>query len=422
MNPAPGPRSVILREEAERLTPGGIHSNVRMAGPRIVIERAKGAWLYDVDGNDYVDHLLGQGPNFLGHAPDVVLDAVDEATRLGMIYGGQHPLENEAARLVLEATSWPELIRFGVSGTEMVHAALRLARAHTGRRRIIRFEGHYHGWLDDVLMADNGSGWGPASEGQNRGDFDQQIILPWNDEDAVNGAYEKHGHDIAAVITEPMMVNVGAIEPRPGYLAHLRSLTAAHGSVLIFDEVISGFRLALGGAAARYGVTPDLAVYGKALAGGWPAAALAGKGELMERLGTGEVNHSGTFNSSVMAMAAVVAAITELQTNPPYDRVDAYGRALMDQLGRLAAEHGLELHIQGVPSAFHSSFGDAEVYDASSASQLDNVRYSRFAQVLVAHGVWVAGRGVWYTSAAHGDAELGAVTERVDSAMSAFTG
>jgi glutamate-1-semialdehyde 2,1-aminomutase len=235
MSPIPGPLSVILREEAERLSPGGIHSNVRMAGPRVVIERAKGAWLYDVDGNDYVDHLLGQGPNFLGHAPDVVLDAVDEASRKGMIYGGQHPLENQAAKLALEATGWPELIRFGVSGTEMVHTALRLARAHTARPRIIRFEGHYHGWLDNVLMARNGDSWGPASEGQSRGDFDQQIIIPWNDTDAVNTAYEKYGDDIAAIITEPMMVNVGAIEPRPGYLEHLRSVTEAHGSVLIFE-------------------------------------------------------------------------------------------------------------------------------------------------------------------------------------------
>jgi glutamate-1-semialdehyde 2,1-aminomutase len=421
MSPIPGPLSVILREEAERLSPGGIHSNVRITGPRVVIERAKGAWLYDVDGNDYVDHLLGQGPNFLGHAPDVILDFVNEATRSGMIYGGQHPLENQAAKLVLEATAWPELIRFGVSGTEMVHTALRLARAHTARPRIIRFEGHYHGWLDNVLMAHSGDGWGPASEGQSRGDFDQQIILPWNDEDAVSDAFDEHGDDIAAIITEPMMVNVGAIEPRPGYLEHLRSVTEAHGSVLIFDEVISGFRLALGGAAARYGVTPDLAVYGKALAGGWPVAALAGRGELMERLGTGEVNHSGTFNSSVMSMAAVVAAITELQENPPYDHIDAYGRALMGHLGRLAAEHGLELHIQGIPAAFHCSFGDAEVYDAASASRLDNIRYSQFAQVLVANGVWVAGRGVWYTSAAHGDVELAAVVERVDSAMNAFT-
>jgi glutamate-1-semialdehyde 2,1-aminomutase len=414
------PNSARMVREARRLTPGGVHSNVRLSGASAFIERAKGAWLYDVDGKDYVDHLLGQGPNFLGHAPDSISEAINAACRNGMLYGGQHPLEIEAAKAALDAMKWPDMIRFGMSGTEAVHAALRLAKAHTGRRRIIRFEGHYHGWLDNILVANHNDTWGPATQGQVQADLDYQIILPWNDPGAITAAFDRHGEEIAAIITEPMMINVGAIEPLPGYLEHLRNVTAQHDSLLIFDEVICGFRLALGGAAERYGVDPDLATYGKAMAGGWPVAALAGKGHIMERFGNGEVNHSGTFNSNVMGMAAVVAAISELRRDPPYERIHAYGTELMEHIGRLGREHGLEFHVQGLPVAFHTSFGSADAHDAASLSELDTARYANFAEVVVDHGVWVTGRGIWFTSAAHGEDELNAVVERLDAAMGAF--
>jgi glutamate-1-semialdehyde 2,1-aminomutase len=405
---------------AQGLTPGGVHSNVRLSGPSRFIERAAGAWLYDVDGNDYVDHLLGQGPNFLGHAPASVTEKVEAACRDGMVFGGQHPLEVQAAQAVIDAIGWAENVRFGLSGTEMVQAAIRLARAHTGRRRIIRFEGHYHGWLDNILMAYKDGSWGTATAGQTDDDLAYQIVLPWNDANAVADAFEQHGDDIAAIITEPMMINAGAIEPRAGYLESLRSLTREHGAVLIFDEVISGFRLALGGAAERFAVVPDIALYGKALAGGWPVAALAGSRSMMEPFGTGVVNHSGTFNSNAMGMAAVIATLDELTQNPPYERIAEYGTALQAQLRRLADEHDLDLHLQGLPVAFHASFGEVDAHDARSLLELDGARYAEFAKVLTSHGVWVAGRGIWYTSAAHGDHELDAVVERADAAMAAF--
>lgn len=413
--------SADLVAQARTLTPGGVHSNVRLSGPERFIDRATGAWLYDVDGNDYVDHLLGQGPNFLGHAPAVVIDAVEHACRKGMVYGGQHPLEVDAAKAVVAATGWAEMVRFGLSGTEMVQAAIRLARAHTGRRRIIRFEGHYHGWLDNILMAYHDGEWGTATAGQSDDDLAYQIVLPWNDEDAVRTAFERHGDEIAAVITEPMMINTGAIQPRPGYLESLRATTTEYDSVLIFDEVISGFRLALGGATERFGVTPDIALYGKAIAGGWPVAALVGTESMMAPFGTGVVNHSGTFNSNAMGMAAVVATLAELRDNPPYAGIDEYGTALQGELARLADEHSLDLHIQGLPVAFHASFGSDDAHDARSLMKLDGARYAEFAKVLTDHGVWVAGRGIWYTSAAHGTRELDAVVERADRAMRAFT-
>lgn len=420
-----GERSAALRERALRRTPGGVHSNVRLGGPQVFIERAKGAWLYDVDGGDYVDYLLGQGPNFLGHAPDDIVAAVERATRDGMVYAGQHPLEVAAAEAVCDALGWPERIRFGVTGTEQVQAAMRLARAATGRSKIIRFEGHYHGWLDNILVGPGERGWGPATAGQSAAHLADVIVLPWNDVDAVRRTMAERGTEIAGIITEAMMINSGSILPRPGFLEALRELCTAHGAVLIFDEVISGFRVALGGAVERFGVTPDLATYGKAMAGGWPVAALAGRADLMDRFGTGEVNHSGTFNSSTMAMAATLATVTRLRERPPYERISAYGDALRGHLTDLAARHGLPLRVQGLPMAFHVSFAadgapDGDVADHRGLTRLDLARYERFAAHLVEHGVWVAGRGIWYVSAAHGDAELAATVERLERAFATW--
>lgn len=398
-------------------TPGGVHSNVRLASPRVFIERARGAWLWDVDGQDYVDYLLGQGPNFLGHAPPVVLAAVETACRSGLIYGGQHPLEVAAAEAFCDAVGWAEMVRFGVSGTESVHAALRLARAATGRDKVVRFQGHYHGWLDDVLIAERNGVWGPASAGQPASHLADLIVLPWNDHDAVTDVLANHGSGIAAVIMEPVMINSGVIEPRPGYLEHVRELCTKHGVLLIFDEVISGFRLALGGAAAHYGVTPDLATYGKAMAGGWPVSAVAGRADLMKLFGTGEVNHSGTFNSSVMAMAATVATIGELRERPPYEMIVKHGTALMNGIRELGERHGLPLHVQGLPAAFHCSFGTEDATDYRSLSRLDSGRYAELATALVEHGIWVTARGVWYVSASHGDEELEAALTRFELAV-----
>ncbi|HEX5114271.1 MAG TPA: aminotransferase class III-fold pyridoxal phosphate-dependent enzyme [Pseudonocardiaceae bacterium] len=412
-----GTDSRSLARRAAARTPGGVHSNVRLGGPGVFIERAKGAWLWSVDGDSYVDYLLGQGPNFLGHAPDAVCTAVAEACRQGMVYGGQHALEVTAAEAVCDALGWADLVRFGVSGTESVQAALRLARAATGRTKVIRFEGHYHGWLDNVLMTESGGTWGPATAGQPAGQLADFLVLPWNDADQVEDALFRHGDEVAAVIMEPVMINAGVILPRPGYLERVRQACTAHGVVLVFDEVISGFRLAIGGAAQRFGVTPDLATYGKAMAGGWPASALAGRADLMARFGTGEVNHSGTFNASVMATAAITATIRELTENPPYERVTAHGDALMAGLHALGERYGLPLRVEGLPMAFHVSFGDADVADYRTLRQLDLARYERLATALVEHGIWVTGRGVWYVSACHGTAELDAVLDRFDKTL-----
>jgi glutamate-1-semialdehyde 2,1-aminomutase len=412
-------RSTALHERAARRVPGGVNSNVRLDAPAVFFERAQGAWLFDVDGNDYVDYLLGQGPAFLGHAPQPVVAAVEEACRRGMVYGAQHELEVEAAELLCRAAGWPEMVRFGMTGTEMVQAALRLVRAATGRRRFIRFEGHYHGWLDNVLLAPEGGRAVPGSAGQPPEALAAAVVLPWNDLEAVARAFDDSGDDVAAVLMEPMMLNAGAILPRAGYLAGVKELCRRAGALLIFDEVITGFRLARGGAAERFGVVPDLAIYGKALAGSWPVAALAGRADLMERFGTKEVNHSGTFNANVMATAATAATLRLLETDPPYDRVEAIGCRLMEALPELARARSVRLRVQGLPTAFHVSLADegVEVHDFGGLRRLDAEGYRRLAERLIAAGVWVAARGIWYVSAAHAERELEVTLERVAGAL-----
>ncbi|GAA1137106.1 glutamate-1-semialdehyde 2,1-aminomutase [Kribbella jejuensis] len=410
-------RSDELHDRALERSPGGVHSNVRLRGPHPFIRSAKGAWLFSVDGRDYVDYLLGQGPNFLGHAPDQVIQAVSAACRDGLIYGGQHEPEIQAAELVCSVAKWPDMVRFSVSGTEAVQAALRLARAATGRTEIIRFQGHYHGWLDNIFVGEHDGTWGAASAGQVADHLRPCHILPWNDAELLVEKFEQYGSRLAAVIMEPIMINAGVIEPLPGYLETVRELCDRYGVVLIFDEVISGFRIALGGAVERYGVTPDLATYGKAFAGGFPVAAVVGRQDLMCRFGTGEVNHSGTFNSSVMAMAAVTATLTSLRDQPPYAKVGEHGRALMSGLLDIAARHDVNLRVAGLPAAFHVSFGDAQVRDYRSLQQLDLARYERLAAALVDNGIWLAGRGVWYVSAAHGARELDAALTRFDKTL-----
>jgi glutamate-1-semialdehyde 2,1-aminomutase len=410
--------SEILLDRALRRLPGGVNSNVRLDTPPIFFARGQGAWLWDVDGNDYVDYLLGQGPAFLGHAPASVAAAVERACRDGMVFAGRHPDEVEAAELLCEVLGWADMARLGASGTEMVQAALRLARAATGRRRFVRFEGHYHGWLDNVLLAMEDGRPVAASAGQVEEHLADAFVLRWNDAAALADLLDAHGDQIAAVLMEPMMLNAGAITPRPGYLDQVRALCRRHGVVLILDEVLTGFRVALGGAAERFGVVPDLAVFGKAMAAGWPVAALAGRAELMELFGTGTVNHAGTFNGNRMATAATLATLRELLRDPPYGRIEQVGGRLVTGLADLARQAGVPLRLQGLPMAFHASLGaDVEVHEARDLAALDDQGYRKLTGHLARAGVWVAGRGIWYLSAAHADREVDVTLERVAAAL-----
>ncbi len=418
-------RSEALFERARRSIAGGVTSDVRvnMQPLPLYFERAEGALLYDVDGHEFIDYALGQGPAILGHSHPAVLDAVDTAMRQGQIFAGQSELEVQAGELVAQHVPCAGLCRFSLSGSEAVHAAVRLARAATGRPKLLRFEGHYHGWFDNVLVgpSDDGAGAAPMTAGQSPGAVAEVIVRPWNDLDVIEATFAEYGEELAAVIMEPVMCNTGVIPPDDEYLEGVRAYCDRYGSLLVLDEVITGFRLAPGGAQERLSVTADIATYGKALAGGFPASAIVGRADLMERFGNG-VNHSGTFNGNVISMAATVAAITELtrDDNAAYKRIEANGSALMDGLREIAEQLGLPLVIQGYPAAFFVGFSDAGMFSdaAQFAVQVDRQRYERFALAMLERGVRVLERGLWYVSAAHDGDHITRTLKAAEEALS----
>jgi glutamate-1-semialdehyde 2,1-aminomutase len=409
-------RSQALLEQSKQTMAGGVSSNVRLQSQPfpLFFERAEGAMIYDVDGNAYIDYVLGQGPMLLGHSHPAVLDAVNAAMRKGQLYAGQHPLEIEVAEALVRLVPCAELCRFGLSGSEMVQAAMRLARAVTGRVKILRFEGHYHGWFDNVLLSltpsvDESTPRTPSrphlmSKGQVESVCDEFIVLPWNDLAAVEALFAEQGSKIAAVMTEGMMCNTGAILPQPGFLEGLRRLCDGSGTLLFMDEVITGFRLGLHGAQGRFGVVPDLATFAKAMAGGFANAALVGKRQYMQRFAE-DVNHSGTFNSNVISMAASAAALKELERDNGaiYRELESVGADLMDGIREIVGRLGLPVLVQGFPTAFHMSFTEiVQIRDYRDyAIHCDKERYNRFTLEMMKRGVRLIGRGIWYISAAH---------------------
>jgi glutamate-1-semialdehyde 2,1-aminomutase len=283
----------------------------------------------------------------------------------------------------------------------------------------VRFEGHYHGWLDNVLISQEPGPARIASAGQLPEALDACFVLPWNNSDALEQLIRSHGAEICAVLMEPVMLNAGSILPRDGYLQKAREICSANNVILIFDETITGFRIALGGAAARFGVIPDLAIYGKAMAGGWPASALAGRAEIMGPVGTGDVNHSGTFNGNTMSMAATLAALRILRREDPYEQLEHVGARLMDGLRCLASTLEVPLRVSGLPMAFHASFreDDDVIHDMRGLRGGDPERYRAFVDQLASAGVWVTSRGIWYLSAAHGESDIAATLERSEVAL-----
>jgi glutamate-1-semialdehyde 2,1-aminomutase len=417
-----GDRQQEWRSRAHAALAGGVSSNTRLLNPHLIAERAAGSRLWDVNGTEYIDYLLGQGPNFLGYAPPRVVEKVVAAQRDGVIFAATHVREVEAAERVLAALGWAETMRFGSSSTEMVQAALRLARAATGRSGILMFGGHYHGWIDNIYARpeDEGTGAAPASRGQLASALSDVFMTEWNDAEAFEKVIADHGDDLAAVIMEPVMINAGVITPEPGYLETVRRVCSERGIVLVFDETISGFRVALGGAAGRYGVPPDLAIYGKAMAAGWPCAAIAGRRDLFDEVASGAITHAGTFNGNAVATAAVLASLDELESGEVYEQVTKVGTTLIEALRATAAPVLPDLRFQGLPMAFHARFApsDDPVTRYAQLQQADAARYARLADALIDHGVWVARRGIWYVSAAHTEQD---VTETLDRAQAAFT-
>lgn len=393
-----------LFERAKHSIPGGAGSTARL--PRngwepypLFIAEGRGSRLRDIDGNEYIDYLLGLGPMILGHRPPAVTAAVVEAiTAYGTCFGLPYDLEIVAAEKVVEAVPGIEQLRFTNSGSEAVGTAVRLARATTGRRIIVRFEGHYHGWHDTVYWSNHVDpelagpashprpvAMGPGVPAELEGTL---IVLTWNDPETFVTLMEQRGHEIAAVITEAAVFNTGCILPKPGYLELLREETRKYGALLIFDEVITGFRFARGGAQEYFGVTPDLTTLAKGLGGGFPVAAIGGSVEAMRMIADGTYSHSGTYNANVIQCAAVSATMDILAEPGLYERQRALGNRLAEGLGIIAAENGVEAYVEGLGTVFQLWFASKPITNwREAAAHADESLFTRWYQEMVLRGV-----------------------------------
>jgi glutamate-1-semialdehyde 2,1-aminomutase len=397
-------RSADLFARASEVIPGGAGSSARTVKfgwkpyPPF-IAGGSGSRITDADGHEYVDYLLGLGPMILGHRHPVVTAAVTAAiNEFGTCPGLPYELEIEAARKVVDAVPGIEMVRFSNSGSEVVGTAVRLARAYTGRRIILRFEGHYHGWQDTVYWSNHVDPQlaGPASSprpvpmgpGVPSELEDTLIVLSWNDPESVERVMAERGDEIAAIITEPAVFNTGCILPEPGYLELLRELTTRSGALLIFDEVITGFRFARGGAQELYGVTPDLTTLAKGLGGGFPVAAIGGSREVMEMIADGRYSHSGTYNANAVQTAAVSATMDVLAEPGLYERQRALGDRLARGLRELAEEAGLPVRVEGLGTVFQLWFTDRPIRDWRDAERYaDEPRYERWFHAMLRRGV-----------------------------------
>jgi glutamate-1-semialdehyde 2,1-aminomutase len=385
--------------------------------------RGSGPYIFDVDGNRYIDYCLGQGALILGHSNSTVLEAVLKQVQTGQAYAGQHEIEAALAELLQRLIPCAELVRFSSSGSEAVHIALRLARAFTRRSKIVKFEGHYHGWFDNVLVntatlanirEDGTVETSLESAGQSTAARGEIIVLPWNDMDALSDTLDRRHDEIAAVIMEPVMCNNGCIPPAAGYLEQTRALCTRYGVVLIFDEIITGFRLGPGGAQAYFHVTPDLATFGKGLASGLPISCLAGRRDIMQLIADLSVVHAGTYNSNPVCMAAALATVEQLSHPEAYDRLHRLGCAMAEQIRAAALQRGVSVLVQGLGPVFHVSYTNrAAVRNYREHLECDEKRYFRFTGCLQDVGIRAISRGIWYISMTHSQSDVEATLEQI---------
>jgi glutamate-1-semialdehyde 2,1-aminomutase len=409
-------RSEDLFREACRLIPGGVDSPVRAFGavggtPRFVA-RGDGAWIEDVDGRRYVDLVQSWGALLFGHARPEVLRAASEAAASGMSFGAPTEGEVRLAAAVTESVPGVDMVRFVSSGTEAAMSAVRLARGATGRPLIVKFDGCYHGHSDG-LLARAGSGLAtfglPDSAGVTEGAAADTLVAPYNDVEAVGGMFDAAGERIAAVIVEPVAANMGVVPPAPGFLDGLRRLCDRHGSLLIFDEVITGFRVGLVAAQGLFGVLPDLTCLGKVLGGGLPLAAFGGRADVMEHLApVGSVYQAGTLSGNPVAVAAGLATLRLIQEGDPYPGLRTTAERLVGGLSEAFDAAGVPHAINRVESLFSVFFAQGTVADASDARASDHEGFARFFHAMLGRGVLLPPSGYegWFLGAAHGDREV----------------
>ena len=423
---ATGSRSAALVERAEGLFPGGVNSPVRafrsVGRPPLVLERGAGPSVWDADGRRYLDYIGAWGPAILGHARPAVTAAVAAAARNGFALGATNRLEIELGEAIQRAMPAMERLRFTSSGTEAVMSAVRVARAATGRDLVVKFAGAYHGHSDGLLV-EAGSGLATQAIAGSAGVPDAvaatAIVLPFNDQRAVTAAFGAHAGEIAAVIVEPVVANAGVIPPTPGYLEHLRAVTSAEGALLVFDEVITGFRLSLGGAQECFGVTPDLTTLGKIIGGGMPIGAYGGRRDLMDLVApAGPVYQAGTLSGHPLSMAAGIATLHELAEDG-YEALDGAAAVLAAGLADAARSAGREVAVVRVGSLLTVFFRSSPPVDAAEALASDRDAYARFFGAMLDQGILLPPSQfeAWFVSMVHGPADIEAT---IDAARTAF--
>ncbi|MEI8040076.1 MAG: glutamate-1-semialdehyde 2,1-aminomutase [Verrucomicrobiota bacterium] len=409
-------KSEQLFAEALKLIPGGVNSPVRafraVGGQPFFVNKAKGAHVWDVDGNDYVDYVGTWGPAILGHAHPKIIEAVQATAAHGTSFGIPNPLEVTMARLICSWVPSVQKVRMCNSGTEATMSAIRLARGFTKRDKIIKFDGCYHGHADSLLVK-AGSGaltfGNPDSAGVPAAFTQHTIVLPFNDTDAVTAAFAANRDQIAGIIVEPVPGNAGLYLPKPGYLEFLRTATRANGALLIFDEVMTGFRLAKGGAQERFGITPDLSCFGKVIGGGLPVGAFGGRAEIMDCLAPlGPVYQAGTLSGNPVAMAAGIAALEELAASSAYAKLEELGTALEAGLRQAAKAAGVPVQFNRCGSMFCGYFTSEPVHSLADAMKSDRERFKQYFHGMLAEGVYLAPSQfeAGFISTAHSDADI----------------
>jgi glutamate-1-semialdehyde 2,1-aminomutase len=416
-------------QRAQKSLAGGVSSGVRSnARPYpLYFERGSGSRVSDVDGNSYLDYGLAWGPLILGQAPPEITWAITEQLQRGLTFGAQHDLEFELCERMVGIIPCADRICFANSGTEIVELALRLARAFTGRQKLLKFEGHYHGWADSVLVSYHptleeiqAASGAPIPVALGQRPHDNVVIAEWNDFGGVERALERYGAEISAVICEPLLCNSGCIPPEPGFLEMLREITRKHGALLIFDEVITGFRLHLQGAQGFYKVTPDLATYAKAIGGGTPLSALAGRADVMELVASGQVIHAGSLNGNPVCLSAAKAVLEVLTRNGGAVYADLWrrGERLREGLETILRARGFSVVTSGGGPVFQLSFMDKPARNYRETLAADKVLYSNFALALLDEGVLLLPDGRWYLSTAHSDEDIEATLAAAGRAAS----
>ncbi|MEE4659847.1 MAG: glutamate-1-semialdehyde 2,1-aminomutase [Halieaceae bacterium] len=421
-------KSEKLFAQAAQVIPGGVNSPVRafkaVTGTPFFVERSDGAYLYDADGNRYIDYVLSWGPMIMGHNHPKVREAVCRQAENGLSYGTPTELEIRLAERICEIMPGMDLVRMTSSGTEATMSAIRLARGFTGRDKIVKFEGCYHGHSDSLLVK-AGSGaltlGVPSSPGVPAGLADHTITLTYNDPEQLRAAFAEAGDQIACIIVEPVVGNMNCIPPQPGWLEALRDVCDAHGSVLIFDEVMTGFRFGTSGAQGFYGIQPDLTTLGKVIGGGMPVGAFGGRRDIMEQIAPlGPVYQAGTLSGNPVAMAAGLATLEIVSQPGFYEPLFAYTSALCEGMESAAAEAGVPFTTNHAGTMFGGFFTDrSSVTNYAEVMACDTGAFSRFFHAMLEHGVYLAPASyeAGFVSSAHGDSELNATLEAARAAF-----